>query len=1431
MKRRFFLITYLLMSVFLVGFMSGSAAGAIRYVDGGATGANNGSTWADAHIFLSDAISAAGWSDEIWVAAGTYKPDQSTEKPSGSRVRTATFRIKNLYGGFAGTETSRDQRDWRRNETILDGDLNGDDTSGFTNRSDNSYHVVSGGDYSNILDGFIIKGGCANASSGEQAYGGGISTGNATVQNCLLTDNLARFGGGYHGSGPLINCIFDSNKAYVFGWESNGGGIYYYGSEVYNCVFQDNNATWGGGAYCYGDGATFVNCTFTGNYSSQDDDSGDALYISTWFDGGGNISYLYNCIFWNNSASAHSIYLKSYSDGAIKLDVDYCDIEGGSAEIETDGNIPNWGTDNITTDPHLVNGYRLSAGSPCINAGNNMLVPADSTDLDSDGNTTESLPYDIDGKIRFFSNDVDMGASEYNGVIYVDADANGDDNGASWFDAFNHLQDAVAVVAVPGEQIWVAAGTYRPDQGNGYTAGNRSYSFKLKNAVAIYGGFVGNEISLDQRDWQTNETILSGDIGSTFLDRSYHVVTSSNIYPFKTAILDGFTISHGYANGNYPNNAGGGMYNENGSPTVTNCTFSANGADHGGGMYNDNSSPTVTNCIFRGNDAIHGGGIYSYNDSSPTLTNSIFSGNHAMYGGGLENKNADATLVNCTFSGNSAEHYGGGINHLCDVGLSNTVTLTNCVLWGNTSDHGYQIALAGSTLSVDYCAIQDEQEKIYKEASPTINWGTGNIGDDPLFVDADGPDDTFGTEDDNLRLLPGLPGSPCIDAGNNAAVPSGITTDLDGGTRFFNDPNTPDTGNGTPPIVDMGAYELDEDGMDTDEDGMDDAWEINHFGDIVSSDGTGDPDDDDLTDLQEFQNDCDPNDEDSEGDGMQDGWEVGYGLDPLVNDAFDDADDDEFCNWREYLGGTDPTSPADMPAPSTIYVDDVASGFEDGTAEHPFNTIKEGIDFAGPHDTVQVANGTYTGTGNKNLDFKGKAITVQSENGPEDCIIDCKNAGRGFHFHNGEGQDAVVSGFTITNGYEYDGGAIRITDSSCAKFINCIISNNEAQDDGGAVYCNTALSPIFVNCIMSGNRASADDGGALHLYNSSPLLINCVIVDNLAAGNGGGINNVNSSPTLTNCILWGNIPDQIYGGSPTVTYCDVQNGYTGTGNIDENPLFTDSGNGNFHLLSGSPCIDRGNNDAVTEIEYDFEGDDRIIDGDSVPGAVVDMGADEYIDTDGDGVQDLEEMGPDGNDPDYDGNNDGTPDSKEDNVASMHTYDGENYITLASPEETAMRNVRAVERDDTPAEANCPHGFFGFEVHGLSAPGDCTEVTLFLPLNSDINTYWKYGRTHSDPTDHWYQFPYDHQTGAEIFHESQRTRIVLHLCDNLRGDDDLDANSVIEDIGGPAITAVSCDGDFDLDSDVDGSDLALFAAGETGITLEDFAAYFGRTNCP
>jgi hypothetical protein len=129
--------------------------------------------------------------------------------------------------------------------------------------------------------------------------------------------------------------------------------------------------------------------------------------------------------------------------------------------------------------------------------------------------------------------------------------------------------------------------------------------------------------------------------------------------------------------------------------------------------------------------------------------------------------------------------------------------------------------------------------------------------------------------------------------------------------------------------------------------------------------------------------------------------------------------------------------PSAVRAQTTWYVDDDAPGdpgpgdptisdpLEDGSADHPFDAIQEGIDAAVDGDTVLVLDGTYTGEGNRNLDFAGRLITVRSENGPENCIIDCEQAGRGFKFRTGETADAVVDGLTITNGnvgYEAGGG-------------------------------------------------------------------------------------------------------------------------------------------------------------------------------------------------------------------------------------------------------------------------------------------------------------------------------------------------------------------------------------------------------------------------
>ncbi len=185
-------------------------------------------------------------------------------------------------------------------------------------------------------------------------------------------------------------------------------------------------------------------------------------------------------------------------------------------------------------------------------------------------------------------------------------------------------------------------------------------------------------------------------------------------------------------------------------------------------------------------------------------------------------------------------------------------------------------------------------------------------------------------------------------------------------------------------------------------------------------------------------------------------------------------------------------------------------------------------------DTVWVADGTYAGKGNKNLDFNGKAITVQSENGPENCIIDCEGDGHGFYFHSGEGGNSVVSGFIITNGHAANFGGGICCDSSSPTITNCIISGNTADSNGGGICCRIYSSPSITNCTISENRtlpsAGGGGGGICCLLNSSPTITNCIISDNTADkggyGGGGGIYCCNSSsPTITNCIISDNTAD------------------------------------------------------------------------------------------------------------------------------------------------------------------------------------------------------------------------------------------------------------------------------------------------------------------
>lgn len=221
----------------------------------------------------------------------------------------------------------------------------------------------------------------------------------------------------------------------------------------------------------------------------------------------------------------------------------------------------------------------------------------------------------------------------------------GTGNGTSWAAASGDLQ-AVINASADGDQIWVAAGTYKPNRpANNLStidANNRDNAFVLKKGVKIYGGFpaAGSGNALTDRDWNINKSTLSGDIGTANdnADNCYHVLIGAG--DVGSACLDGFTISGGNANGGNSyisvngqgiyRGYGGGMFNNSSSPTLSNCTFSGNSASDGGGMYNENSSPKLYNCTFSGNNAfLYGGGMRNWDNSSPKLYNCIVLGNNS----------------------------------------------------------------------------------------------------------------------------------------------------------------------------------------------------------------------------------------------------------------------------------------------------------------------------------------------------------------------------------------------------------------------------------------------------------------------------------------------------------------------------------------------------------------------------------------------------------------------------------------------------------------------------------------------------------------------------------------------------------------------------------------------------------------------------------
>ncbi|MBP7934137.1 MAG: hypothetical protein KA354_05755 [Phycisphaerae bacterium] len=408
-------------------------------------------------------------------------------------------------------------------------------------------------------------------------------------------------------------------------------------------------------------------------------------------------------------------------------------------------------------------------------------------------------------------------------VRRVKADATGAGNGATWHDAFTELQSALAA-AQPGDEIWVAAGVYRPDvhPATGGHTGDRSLSFRLKVGVGVYGGFDGTESVRSTRNPLKNRTFLSGDLngddhaGGDPRENSLHVVVADGVDA--TAVLDGVIITAGNADlpssGNDPHtDRGGGMLlpSAGSKPTLLGCVFLRNRAGcQGGGLFIRGSSPELKGCVFRGNVAIdelaHGGGLCNFAGSNPRITGCWFVDNEAgASGGGMSNLDSSPTLVNCTFTGNSAGGTpGGGAIFINQIPQDAKTSLWNCICWGNMASDGPEIVLIGGLLDVRTSLIARGRQGIIPAAmtpafDPVIG-ADGILNDDPRL-----------TPDGHLRA-----DSPCIDAGD-------------------------------PPPTDIGADQF----LDTDGDGLPDWWERLYF--TLDTGPRVDPDGDGLLNLEEYE--------------------------------------------------------------------------------------------------------------------------------------------------------------------------------------------------------------------------------------------------------------------------------------------------------------------------------------------------------------------------------------------------------------------------------------------------------------------------------------------------------------------------------------------------------------------------------------------------
>jgi len=1171
----------------------------------------SGTSWQTAFYSITKATNVAKADDLIWVAEGTYKEGDTITIPEGVSV----------FGGFAGTETSLEERNISGHPTIIDGEESHRCVANYG--TIDGFHVINGNAHDIFLWAGYDGGGIYNYGgkvtnctlySNLAYYGGGIYNRYGIVTNCFLYSNSAYRGGGiYNEKGTLTDSILYSNSADYDGGgiESDegiiidctlydnfslygGGGISNILGEVTNCILYSNSSSWGGGisnatgtisnCIIYSNSAdvgggirstngTVTNCTLYSN--SAEKNYGGGIFCEYH-------ATIMNCISWNNEngdisdiswINPASISFSCYGEA--------CEVNGNIRSkplfMNTSGDPSSW-------DFHLLD------GSPCIDAGTLENAP--------DEDIEENPRPGGDGKVC-------MGAYESPDHyvpsppqpptrIYVSKSGN-NTNGISWDEAYTSITMALSVVEGDNlYEIWVGEGIYREGR-----------SIFVPVRVNLYGGFAGTETSLEQRNISEHPAIIDG-------EKSYGCVVNMGT-------IDGFYITNGHAL------YGGGIYN-NPSARVINCTLYSNSADHSaGGIHNfkgtvmnctlhsnsaerssggiQNSRGTVINCILYSNSSSWGGGIG--NDEGTVMNSALYSNSAADSGGGLYNY--EGTITNCILYSNSAFNSGGGIHNYegtitnCILHSNSSINsgggiynefgiIVNSTLYSNSADlgggiHNYYHGTITNCISWEnnkgdiYGYWNDMYFSCYGEAFE----GNGNIRCNPLFTNTSGDSSTW-----DFRLLDG---SPCIDSGttDTARLPD---KDMDGNPRPGEDGK-----------VCMGAYE------------SPDFYTPLPPGPrsriYVSKSGN------------------------NNGGGS---WEDAY---TSITTALSSIGDDLYEIWVEkgiYQEG------------DTIYIPGrviMYGGFvgtetfleERNIADNP--TIIDGDHIYRCVYNYSTIDGFHINNGSASLVDNDRGGGIYNYYGKiTNCILDSNSARLGGGIFNNSGtiihcvlnsnsaklgggifnQYGIVTQCTLYSNYSNylyvgEGGGIY---NSWGTVSDCTIHSNWTWDCGGGIYNEDGT---VTNCTIHSNHTWGYGGGIYNddgmiknsflysndtgyygkgggIYNFDSIIYNCIISSNSGWGiynaegrestvynstlynNEYGIYNKDNQGTVVNCISWLNGATDIEGG--TISYSCFKEATGINGNINADPLFIktdgDISSWIFQVKNGSPCIDAGNPD-------------------------------------------------------------------------------------------------------------------------------------------------------------------------------------------------------------------------------------------------------------